>query len=66
MPCMFRDTDGDTSKRNVVLGENEGTVIGAKTKACIEEMGGTVTVLYTSFEVNSFTVDGDVIDVTLI
>ena len=66
MPRMFRDTYGDTSKRNIVLGEYEGTVIGAKTKACIEAMGGTVTVLYTSFEVTSFTVDGNVIDVTFI
>ena len=67
MPCMFRDTYGVTSKRNVGLGEYEGTVIGAKTKGCIlEAMGGTVTVLYTSVEVNSFTVDGNVIDVTLI
>ena len=66
MPCMFRDTYGVTSKRNFGLGEYEGTVIGAKTKACIEAMGGTVTVLYTCFEVNSFTVDGNVIDVTLI
>ena len=67
MPSMFRDTYDVTGKRNVVLGEYEGTVIGAKTTECIlEAMGGTGTVLYTSVEVNSFTVDGNVIDVTLI
>ena len=67
MPCIFRDTYGVTGKRNVVLDEYEGTVIGAKITVCIlEAVGGTGTVLYTSVKVNSFTVDGNVIDVTLI